>query len=223
MLLVLSEIVLPLLVSFVLGWVVMGWLTWSWRRIPVPEIEWRKLQRRAEQAESELEALRVERRALASQLEELLRIRVLAMEALTTAGHDVSRLEQEVVAREERIGVLEAELEAAPPLEPESVPESESAEASATATTAELARLQAELAELQAWTTELEEEYGAMDAELAAVTSRLAQAEARLGESSVAPDGPAGLRNENGIGPAEQHRPLASGPVTPAGEASKAA
>lgn len=40
MLSVLWEIMLPLLIAFVVGWLVMGWLTWRWRRVGVSEAEW---------------------------------------------------------------------------------------------------------------------------------------------------------------------------------------
>ena len=37
---VLWEIVLPLFVAFVVGWLVMGWLTWRWRRAGVSQARW---------------------------------------------------------------------------------------------------------------------------------------------------------------------------------------
>lgn len=37
---VLWEIVLPLFVAFVVGWMVMGWLTWRWRRAGVSQVRW---------------------------------------------------------------------------------------------------------------------------------------------------------------------------------------
>ena len=54
MLSILWEIVVPLLVAFVVGWVVMGWLTWRWRRAGVSQARWLRVNDELDRARSRL-------------------------------------------------------------------------------------------------------------------------------------------------------------------------
>lgn len=54
MLSILWEIVLPLFIAFVVGWVVMGWLTWRWRWANVSKDRWERVNEELTLAKSQL-------------------------------------------------------------------------------------------------------------------------------------------------------------------------
>jgi len=54
MLSILWEIVLPLFIAFVVGWVVMGWLTWRWRWANVSQDRWERVNEELTLAKSQL-------------------------------------------------------------------------------------------------------------------------------------------------------------------------
>ena len=77
MLSVLWEIIVPLIIAFLLGWLGLGWLTWRWRHTEVSMDEWDDITSRSTTAEAQLMQLQRERtdldsqvRALAAELDE---------------------------------------------------------------------------------------------------------------------------------------------------------
>ncbi len=54
MLSILWEIVLPLFIAFIVGWVVMGWLTWRWRWANVSRDRWERVNEELALAQSQL-------------------------------------------------------------------------------------------------------------------------------------------------------------------------
>lgn len=62
---VLSEIIVPLIISFGLG-LEVGWLLWRWRRRPISADEWDRLELRATSAEAQLADLHADLQAAAA-------------------------------------------------------------------------------------------------------------------------------------------------------------
>ena len=113
----LLEILIPLIISFILG-LIIGWLVWRWRRRLVSSTEWNNLSSAANRSKSDLASLEaanaeltIERKTLTGEVSTLTGQYESSRTELDSASRSVEALKSDIGSRDEELATLRSSLE----------------------------------------------------------------------------------------------------------------